>query len=266
MIVAHTPMTVRPTSAALALALAACAIAATPRPARALQLLDEELSLDLPGSRAVAAAIDAGVATPPAAEEAARPTLLAALDAQGVRAPLAGALLAAAPPPGSMDFDLLGTPKAPPDTSKEDARMKSRRKYLQAHQRVGLGVLALELATVVVGQLNYNDKFGDANTGKYVMPHKVLAYTTFGVFAIGGTLALLAPTPKDRPNRGWDRVRVHKLGMLLATAGMVAQAVYGIQTRNREGYLDQQDIAKTHLYIGYATLAATGVAVGALVF
>jgi hypothetical protein len=54
--------------------------------------------------------------------------------------------------------------------------------------------------------------------------------------------------------------------MALATAGMIAQAVYGIQTRNREGYLDQQDIAKTHLLLGYGTLAATGIAVGALVF
>ncbi len=144
--------------------------------------------------------------------------------------------------------------------------MRTRRKYLQAHQRVGLGILALEVATVVVGQLNYNDKFGTANTGKYVLPHQVLAYTTFGVFAIGGTLALLAPRPANKPDRGWDRVRVHKLAMLLATAGMVAQAVYGIQTRNREGYLDQQQIAKTHLVIGYGTLAATGVAVGALVF
>jgi hypothetical protein len=47
---------------------------------------------------------------------------------------------------------------------------------------------------------------------------------------------------------------------------MVAQAYTGIHTRNREGYLDQQQAGKTHLIIGYGTLAATGVAVGALVF
>jgi hypothetical protein len=61
-------------------------------------------------------------------------------------------------------------------------------------------------------------------------------------------------------------VRVHKIFMALATAGMIAQAYYGIQTRNREGYLDQQQIAKTHLIIGYGTLAATAVAVGVIVF
>ncbi len=213
-----------------ALAIAIAAIAAFPRPARALRLLDRELSLDL----------------------SSRPAALVVA-------------LAADPPPSDLDFDLLGKAKPPPQTA-EDERMKKRRAYLQAHQRVGLAILGLETATVVVGQLNYNDKFGTANTGRYVLPHKALADTTFGVFAVGGTLALLAPRPKDKPDRGWDRVRVHKIFMALATIGMVAQAYYGIQTRNREGYLDQQQIGRTHLVIGYGTLAATGVAVGALVF
>lgn len=214
--------------AAVLIALAALALA--PRPARALYLLDQELSLE--GSR--------------------RPDLTVAL--------------AAAPPGDSMDFDLLGKPPKPPDTSKEDARMKQRHKLLGWHQRVGLAMGTLEAATIVTGQLNYNDKFGTANTGKYVLTHKVLAYSTFSLFAVGGTLALLAPRPAHKPDRGWDRVRVHKIFMALATAGMIAQAVVGIETRNREGYLDQKQLAQTHLAIGYATLACTGIAVGALVF
>ena len=213
-------------------AAAILVLAAAPRPAQGLGLLERELSLDLGGPG---------------------------------RAPLAVAL-AAAPPKDDLDFDLLGKPKPPPPPSEEDARMKKRRTYLQWHQKVGLTMLALETATVVVGQLNYDDKFGTSNTGRYVLPHQVLAYTTFAAFATAGTLALLAPRPKDKPDRGWDRVRVHKIFMALATAGMIAQVYYGIHTRNREGYLDQQDVAKTHLAIGYATLAATGVAVGVLVF
>ena len=211
---------------------AVLALAVAPRPARALRLLDQELSLELDGSE-------------PA------PLLVA---------------LAAAPPPGDLDFDLLGKPKPPPPTTEEDKRMKKRRTYLDWHQKIGLAMFGLETATVVVGQLNYSDKFGTANTGKYVLPHQVLAYTTFAAFATAGTLALLAPRPKDKPDRGWDRVRVHKIFMALSTLGMLAQAYYGIQTRNREGYLNQQQIAKTHLIIGYGTLAATGVAVGAIVF
>ncbi len=226
----NVPHLARPRIPAVAGLAAILALAAAPRPARALHLLDRQLSLDV-----------------------------------GDPAPLLVAL-AADPPPGDLDFDLLGKPKPPPTTPEEDARMKKRRTYLQWHQKAGLTMLALETATVVVGQLNYDDKFGTANTGRYVLPHKALAYTTFVAFATAGTLALLAPRPKDKPDRGWDRVRVHKIFMALATVGMIAQAYYGIQTRNREGYLDQQQIAKTHLIIGYGTLAATGVAVGALVF
>jgi hypothetical protein len=54
--------------------------------------------------------------------------------------------------------------------------------------------------------------------------------------------------------------------MALATVGMATQAYLGIQTANREGYLDQKDLAKKHLAVGYATLAVMGIAVGALVF
>ena len=223
---------VRRHAAPLAAGLIALAgLALVPRPARALHLLEQELSL----------------------EGSPRPDLTVAR--------------AAAPPSGdSTDFDLLGKPPKPPDTSKEDARMRKRHKLLGWHQRVGLAMGTLELATVITGQLNYNDKFGTANTGKYVLTHQVLAYSTFGLFAIGGSLALFAPRPANKPDRGWDRVRFHKLFMALATAGMVTQAVVGIQTRNREGYLDQKQLAQTHLAIGYATLACTGIAVGALVF
>jgi hypothetical protein len=54
--------------------------------------------------------------------------------------------------------------------------------------------------------------------------------------------------------------------MAVATAGMLAQGLLGIQTARREGYLDKQDYGRAHLAVGYATLAAMGVAVGVIVF
>lgn len=218
-----------PARAPAAAVVVAIALLAVPHAATALPLLDRELSLDGGGTR-----------------------------------PVLAVALAAEPPASPLDFDLLGEATAPAPTA-DDRRMHRRRTLLQLHQRVGLALLGLQLATTVVGQLNYLDRFGTANTGRYELTHAVLAYTTFGAFATNGALALLAPRPKDKPNRGWDRMRVHKLGMALATVGMVAQAVYGIETRQREGYLDKQDVGRTHLVIGYATLAAVGVAVGALV-
>ncbi|HEY6100038.1 MAG TPA: hypothetical protein VIW03_11445 [Anaeromyxobacter sp.] len=213
-------------TAGVSLALAALC----PPSARAFPLLDAPLSLD--------------------------PTL-----------PRASPLLAAAPGPGrSLDFDLLGAP--PPVAREDDAGMKLRRRMLSLHQGVGLGLAALELGTTVVGQLNYSDRFGSdpAATARYQRAHAALAYGTLGVFAVNGLIGLLAPRPKPRPAYGLDRVMVHRIGMAAAAAGMLTQGVLGVYTRQREGRLDQAQLARTHLAIGYATFAAFGIAVGALVF
>jgi cytochrome b561 len=183
---------------------------------------------------------------------------------------LVGPMLLAAPPPASpdlsLDFDLLG--KAPPPKVKiDDEAMKRRADLLGVHQRIGIGLAALTVATVVVGQLNYSDKYGSNApvTGKWEATHTVLSFTTLGVFAVDGTIALVAPgNPVKRDT--YDRVTVHKVGMALATAGMIAQGVVGVYADQQEGRIDQAGIAKTHLVIGYATLAAMAVAIGALVF
>jgi hypothetical protein len=215
----------------LAIALAIAFLAAAPRGAAALPLLDRDLSLD----------------------GAPRPALHVAL-------------AAAAPAGGpSLDFDLLGdAPKAqvPP----EDPSMKTRRKMLTLHQGVGLGLLGVQLATTVVGQLNYNDKFGIDNTGRYKTTHQVLAWTNLAAFALTGGIALFAPSAKGPKPAGVGRTTIHKIAMAVATAGMLTQGLLGIQTARREGYLDKQDYGKAHLAVGYATLAAMGVAVGAIVF
>ena len=54
--------------------------------------------------------------------------------------------------------------------------------------------------------------------------------------------------------------------MFTAAAGMVTQAILGIYTRERVGYLDQERFATVHLVVGYVTLAAMLTGVGALVF
>lgn len=210
------------------LVLAALLAGAVPRTARALELLDVELSLP----------------------ERAHPDLRVAL---------------ANPPPGpSLDFDLLGeAPK--PAAPQEDPALKKRRKLLTLHQGLGLGLLGLQLASTVTGQLNYDDKFGVSNTGRYKQTHQLVTYANIAMFAAVGTIALLAPKEKNAPPRGFGRTSIHKIGMGLATAGMVTQAVLGVYTTHREGYVDQQTYGRAHLVVGYSTLAAMLVAVGALV-
>lgn len=165
--------------------------------------------------------------------------------------------------PGALDFDLLGTPAKPQQIDERALRL--RRTLLGWHQGVGLGMFALQLATTVVGQLNYDDKFGGDNTAKYVQPHAVLAFSTLAAFAAAGTLAILAPAPLKR-DEGFDRVSLHKLSMFTAALGMAAQAGLGIWAQSREGYLNQQGIARAHLVVGYVTLAAVATGVSALVF
>lgn len=166
---------------------------------------------------------------------------------------------------GGLDFDLLGEGKAPP-VPPEDRTMKRRRRVLGIHQTAGIGLFGLQLATTAVGQINYNDKFGDSNTGRYKVSHQVLAYSTLAVFAANGALALLAPDLSSKPDRGFDRVSLHKVSMFAAAAGMAAQAALGLYTASREGYENKQDFGRAHLIIGYATLAAVTTGVSALVF
>jgi hypothetical protein len=245
---------------ALTLALA---LAALPGPARAsvttsLHLLDD--ALEAPPTR------PAALVAPGSAPRLA--VRLAASDSGG-GAPESTAgkeAPAAAPAPGSLDFDLLGDAKPPADAPDQQA-LRTRRKMLTWHQGLGLGLVGLQVATTVVGQLSYDDKFhgtSPANTNRYRISHALLAYSTLGVFAVNGAVALLAPSPLRRLD--FDRVMVHRIAMGTAAVGMVAQAVYGIHTAGREGYLDQRRIARTHLVLGYGTLAATLIGVGAIAF
>jgi hypothetical protein len=212
------------------------------------------------GWRATAALVAALLASPIAAR--AEATLL---DEELVLADAPSPdLTVAAPANGaSMDFDLLGEATPPPDAPNARA-LRLRRKMLTAHQAIGFGLVGLQLAATGVGQLNYSDRFaGGPSTARYELTHATLAYTTLGVFAVNGLVALLAPSPVKKPMK-MDRVMVHRLAMLTAATGMLAQGVLGVATRGREGYQNQERLATTHLVIGYATLGALLTGVGAL--
>ncbi len=214
----------------------------------------------LPVALALLGAVPAGTRAEPAPADGTSATA-AAPRAPDLHLALAGDPSASAP---GMDFDLLGEAKPPP--APDEGALRLRRTMLTAHQAIGFGLVGLQLATTAVGQLNYSDRFaGGPSTARYQLTHAALAYTTLAVFAANGAIALLAPSPVKRPMQ-LDRVMVHRISMFTAAAGMVAQGVLGVVTRDREGYLDQPRFATAHLAIGYATLAAMATGVGALVF
>jgi len=176
---------------------------------------------------------------------------------------------ASAQPP-SLDFDLLGDQgkeQVDPKALEVQKEMQKRRFMLTAHQTAGFALAGLMIGTMITGQLNYADKFGGPNTGRFELVHTVFATSTEIVFAGTGALALFAPVPVAPPkDSAWSRADVHRFGMLGATVGMVAEAGLGLWTASREGYSDQSNIAGVHLAIGYTTLACMIVAVSALVF
>jgi heme A synthase len=196
---------------------------------------------------------------------------------------LAAAALAAAPaagleplalradPPGqgagpSLDFDLLPPPPAAETDPALQRALERRRLMLGLHQGVGIGTLTLLGATVVVGQLDFNDRFrGGGDTGRYHAWHRGLAVTAATAFAAGGMLALLAPSPIEKKPR-LDSATIHRAAMGLATAGMVAQILLGVMARGEAGSLRERDLAQAHQVVGYGTLGAMAVGVGALFF
>jgi hypothetical protein len=169
------------------------------------------------------------------------------------------------------DFELL-PPEKPPDAAAVARQaeltraLERRRQLLRLHQLGGFATLATMTATVIVGQLNYNDKYGGGgDTGRYHLTHQALAYTTAGVFTATGLLALFAPSPFEKPLR-FDTATLHKTAMLVATTGLVAQVVLGILTARHEGSVSQRDFALAHQIVGYTTLAATAAGFGVLFF
>ncbi len=79
--------------------------------------------------------------------------------AQSVHRPAPPAAAPQKPIDTSLDFELLGAP-TPPAVRFDDEATKRRRTLLDLHLKVGLGLVALQLATTVVGQLDDTDTYG----------------------------------------------------------------------------------------------------------
>jgi hypothetical protein len=161
-----------------------------------------------------------------------------------------------------QDFDLLAPQKAPDEATRvKDVELMHdlgrRRTMLQLHQLGGYATMATMTAAVVLGQVNYLDKYGGGgDTGRWITPHAIAAFTAAGVFTATGLLALLAPSPLDKPARV-DTVTLHRVAMAVAAAGLAAQVVLGPITASKEGQVSQRDFALAHQIIGYTTLVAT---------
>jgi hypothetical protein len=164
----------------------------------------------------------------------------------------------------SLDFELLepAAPAAAVDPALERA-VARRRTMLSLHQGLGLGMAGGLVATTVVGQLNFQDRYrGGGDDGTWKSLHRGLAVGTGVLFGTVALMGVLAPEPYPKPLR-FDTVLMHKVFMTLATAGMVAQVVLGIITASaaQEGQLSQVRFATAHQVVGYSTLGFTSAGV-----
>jgi hypothetical protein len=172
-------------------------------------------------------------------------------------------------PAAPLDFDLLPSePSAAAGADPAFERLVARRRLmLKVHQGVGIATWTSLAATAVVGQLQLDDRFrGGGDTGRYRRPHQLLVGTSSALFLSAGLLALFAPEPYQKRGARLDTATLHKVGMGVATAGMLAQIVLGIAARRQAGSLRERDLATVHQGLGYATLGAFTVGAAVLFF
>jgi hypothetical protein len=138
-----------------------------------------------------------------------------------------------------------------------------RRTMLSLHQGLGLGMAGGLVATTLVGQANFNDRYrGGGDDGTWKTLHRGLVVGTSALFATVAVMGVLAPEPYPKPLR-FDTLLMHKIFMSLATAGMVTQVVLGLITASsaQEGQVSQVRFATAHQVVGYATLGFTSAGV-----
>jgi hypothetical protein len=128
---------------------------------------------------------------------------------------------------------------------------------LKTHQVLGIATWLSMVATVIVGQLNYNQLYeGGGGSNKWQTPHRALVISTSTLFASAATFAIFAPTPYKRPLH-FDTGLIHRVAVIGATLGMVTQGVLGWITTHQADAgnpHNQRAMARTHQIVGYTTL------------
>jgi hypothetical protein len=226
------------------------------------------------------AAEPAPAASAAPAEKSAEKAAVSATESSAPKSDAPAAATSAAAPAATagggapdLNFDMFGDAAKPEKTPEQllaaeklERLSKIRRKMLTAHQVLGFTTLAVLAATVIIGQLNYQDKYVSGDfTGRYEKAHLGLSIGATSLFGATGMLALFAPNPYPKPIR-FDTALVHKVSMILATAAMVTQVVLGPVTVDRVGKQNQSSLALGHLITGWASFGFMAAGTIAYVF
>jgi hypothetical protein len=179
----------------------------------------------------------------------------------------------------ALDFDFFGGPAggkgedgagatAAGEEGELAAKSRTRRWMLKTHQTLGILTWASLVATVTIGQLNYNELYGGGGSNKWQNWHRGLVISTSALFAATGTFALLAPTPYKKPLH-FDTGLVHRIAVIGATLGMVTEGVLGWITTHQGDAGNPHNLrtmAQVHQIVGYTTLGFLTVAGAVWIF
>lgn len=142
---------------------------------------------------------------------------------------------------------------APPDLKGE---MRLRRNMLQWHQRLGLLTLGAITYQFLSGKKQYNNNFENFNTARQKR-HKVLGYTTYGLYLSTASLSLLAP-PSRKQSKGLSSTKIHKYLAIVHFTAMIVQPWLGYKaarstnTDDYNKYIDLHNIAGTVTMISFS--------------
>ena len=197
-------------------------------------------------------------------------------------APPSGPLPSAAPAPvlsdkpAGLDFQFFEPDNGELSSADSAARnaqfselSQKRRHRLTTHQFLGLTTWAFMAASCIIGQLNYHDLYGGGSgRGAYQMPHRLLVYSTAGLFTATGIYALLAPQPYKKPLK-FDTGFIHRVAAIAATAGILTEVVLGFitaRTADAGNPSGLKTMATVHDVVGWTTFGFMTVAGTAWLF
>jgi hypothetical protein len=183
----------------------------------------------------------------------------------------------------SGDAGRAGSSDKAADQADYVTQLRKRAKIAKVHRTLGIATWAATAVAVAAGTIQFRNLYGGGNREKtpcgtgdawpnqeqcYGAPllHAIPGFVAGGLYFTTMSLAIAMPDP-DKADQGDSKfaktVRTHKILRWIHLTGMLAQIGLGVVMANPKLGLDRyndydtlQTLARAHLGIGYATLAA----------
>jgi hypothetical protein len=144
---------------------------------------------------------------------------------------------------------------APPDLRSE---MKLRHNMLQWHQRLGLITLGAITYQFFSGKKQYTNNFENFSSERQKR-HKIIGYTTYGLYLSTASLSLLAP-PAMKTTKGLSSTKIHKYLAIVHFSAMIAQPWLGYKAAKATNHNDYDRYINLHNIAGSVTMVSFSLA------